>query len=289
MQQYIINSFKRTSDEAIFSLAETGTNSGGYVNGTEVKRLKDFICDGNFTIQSVKRQPDNVIFTVGDAINIPTENTSVNITSIKIILSEVYLYFGTSSVVLQGARKYVAPVVRTTLGTTTTTRRVGRPSNAEIAARNNGVSAFATVEATIIERNPRAIRLERVLKNRTESLQNFLIKFFVGKGDMEKGWNYSRNTIFVDDSSVQTDAGRRRSLGDIYMICKYYYPQCTLNEVLNLLYIAIPEEITEGFRTSYCNTIHKRVWYYSEGDNNAQIDHTDEFGNSIEFYKINIQ
>ena len=63
MQPYILNSFRRSSDGAIFTRVETGTNSGGYVSNTtipEVKRLRDFICDGSFTIHSVRRMVNGI-------------------------------------------------------------------------------------------------------------------------------------------------------------------------------------------------------------------------------------
>lgn len=284
MQPYIITSFKRINDQAIFRRVENGTNSGGYVNGTEVKRLRDFICDGNFVIHSVLRTQGNVTFTLLDILNTPR----APIMTIKIIDSEVVLFVNTTqSIRLVNASKFVEPVATPV---TTTTPRRGRPTNAEVAARNNATTtttttrvSFADVEATINRNNPRAIRIQGLLRRRRESLQEFLIRFF-------QEWNLEKNTIYVDDSAVQTAPNKRRSLGDIYMICKYYYPNCTLNEVLNLLYNVIPTIITRGYRTSYCFTINKRVWYYSENSANTVADqaHNDEFGKQYQFYLNNI-
>jgi len=282
MQPYIITSFKRINDQAIFRRVENGTNSVGYVNGTEVKRLHDFICDGNFVIHSVLRTEGNVTFALLDVLSTPR----APITRIKIINSEVILFTDiTQSIRLVNAAKFVEPVVITPIQNNQTTPRRGRPTNAEIAAGNNATTTtpFAEVEATINRNNPRAIRIQGLLRRRRESLQEFLIRFF-------QEWNLEKNTIYVDDSAVQTAPNKRRSLGDIYMICKYYYPNCTLNEVLNLLYNIIPTIITRGYRTSYCYTINKRVWYYSENianivSNQAQ---NDEFGKQYQFYLNNI-
>lgn len=282
MQPYIITSFKRINDQAIFRRVENGTNSGGYVNGTEVKRLRDFICDGNFIIHSVLRTQGNVIFTLLDVLNTPR----LPITSIKIEQSEIVLICGdrTQTIRLTNATKFIELNMATT-NTQTTRRGPGRPSNAEIAARNNNTTttSFNEVEATINRNNPRAIRIQGLLRRRRESLQEFLVRFF-------QEWNLEKNTIYVDDSAVQTAPNKRRSLGDIYMICKYYYPNCTLNEVLNLLYNVIPTVITRGYRTSYCFTIHKRVWYYSENSANTVADQAqnDEFGKQYQFYLNNI-
>lgn len=115
------------------------------------------------------------------------------------------------------------------------------------------------------------IRVQGLLKKRKESLRDFLIAFF-------EDWNERFNTIYVNTKEVQTDTGRRRSLGDIYMICKYYYPNCTLSEVFETLHDLCSNR--QGFRTSYCYTINKRVYYYEGGSQNSIMNtgQTDEFG-----------
>jgi hypothetical protein len=289
MQPYIIKSFKRVSDNAIFERQENGTNSGGYVYQTEVKRTRDFLCDGNFVINSVikqidpERPQDNIIFTIGDRLsNNISGLEQPSIIFIKIIQSEVILLCGANphqTIRLINATKYVLPVEHPRI-----TRRTTTISANNMTTRvETTTSPLDEIERTILERNPRAIRLERTLKRRRETLEEFLIKFF-------KEWNAEKTTIYVDDSTVQTTIGRRRSLGDIYMICKYYYPNCTLKEVLNFLYIQLPTVITSGFRTSYCHTINKRVWYYNATSSNTQADKTtnDEFGKPFRFYIENL-
>ena len=286
MQQYIIKSFKRVSDQAIFERVETGTNSGGYVFNTEVKRIKDFLCDGSFVINSVIKQVNpnrpqyNIVFTVGDRV-VGTQVQPITITHIVIRQSEVLLLEQMNSVRLVNATKYVVPTRVAPITHPRPTTVTGQGTNVNQTVTTN--TSFDEIEQTIIERNPRPIRLEKTLKRRRETLQEFLIKFF-------KEWNNEKKTIYVDDDSIQTNTGKRRSLGDIYMICKYYYPNCTLTEVLNLLYNVIPTIITRGFRTSYCSTIHKRVWYYSTTRDNIQTDKTnnDEFGKPFKFYVDNL-
>lgn len=126
---------------------------------------------------------------------------------------------------------------------------------------------------------PRPIRLEKTKKKREESLHEFLVKFFTD-------WNFEKETVYVDDHECQTDTGRRRSLGDIFMICKYYYPNVTLEEVIRELYIALPTTFSNGFRTSYCFTIDKRVWYYDEDEDNGVYNKTkhDEWDNPYRVY-----
>lgn len=287
MQPYIITSFKRLADNAIFTkihiIRNHQTNPIMYKHGNENKRFYDFICNGEFVIHSVMRRADNVEFTVGDVLVTPR----AAIQRITIIQHDVVFFMNGQSIRLPNATKFVEPVATPV---TTTTPRRGRPTNAEIAARNNATTtttttrvSFADVEATINRNNPRAIRIQGLLRRRRESLQEFLVRFF-------QEWNLEKNTIYVDDSAVQTAPNKRRSLGDIYMICKYYYPNCTLNEVLNLLYNVIPTIITRGYRTSYCFTINKRVWYYSENIANTVADQgqADEFGKNYQFYLNNI-
>jgi hypothetical protein len=69
------------------------------------------------------------------------------------------------------------------------------------------------------------------------------------------------------------------------MICRYYYPQCTLLEILKELYIDLPIKINTGFRVSWCSTIKKRVFYYSYGYSNyLQTASTDEYGYFADWY-----
>lgn len=85
------------------------------------------------------------------------------------------------------------------------------------------------------------------------------------------------------NKKVTTPTGKRRSLGDIYMICRSYFPDVTLKDVLRVLCF-----ITEsrGYRSSYCYQINKRVWYYSKTKMNAVYDKnkTDEWGHRYSYY-----
>lgn len=133
----------------------------------------------------------------------------------------------------------------------------------------------------------RPIRLEKMKRKRNETLHEFLIKFF------EK-WNGEKDTIYVDNKQVQTKArsnyhqnkASRRSFGDIYMICKYYYPNVTVKDVLYELYVGLRQHFTQGYRTSYCNYMGKRAFYYDEDMGNLEYDKTtnDEYGHQYKYY-----
>lgn len=287
MQDYIIKSFKRTIDNAVFVRAERGTNSGGYIYTNpisgiivEVKRLNDFLCDGSFTIHAVTRQSrgGSEVFTVGDRLVIPVVNNNAIIVDIKIISSTVVLYLSNNSTNhLLNARKYIAPAP-IPVNPPTERRPVGRPRK-EVATN----TFFTDLEARVLAANPDEIRLEATLLKsvRKLTLEQFLIKFF-------KEYNNERNTIFVESRATQTEMGKRRSLGDIYKICKYYFPEITLKELMQLLYVDLMA--MEGFRSSKCSQIRKRVWYYSNGSSNGLLNtgDTDEYSNSVNTILTNL-
>ena len=283
MQQYIIHSFKKISDNSIWVRQEVGQNSGGYMYNNQVKRLNDFICDGEFRIQSVYKGTIGAsIFNVGDKIT--TNGSPGTILCITIEMSNVILFFKVNPqapnqpvlrVQLQNATKYIEPMAVKTQPKKATKKSVA----SEVIEENK---EFAPIIA-VIEKSLKPVRLEKTLKNRKETVEEFLIKFF-------KTYNNEKNTIFVDTLAVQCTPEKRRSLGDIYMILKYYYPDVTLNEVLNLLYNVLPVKLNPGFRTSKCSQILKRVWYYNpNGTNNiADENNSDEYSHRYSWYKERI-
>lgn len=150
----------------------------------------------------------------------------------------------------------------------------------------NNANTLEAIEADIIRKYTRAIRLPQLLRARTETPLQFLTKFFKGTDNIE-AWNETRNTIYVDDNSVQTESGKRRSFGDIFMILKYYYPNITVKEVVALLYRDVfTGNLRLGMRSSNCGQIHKRVWYYDEdeGGQFMEAGQRDEYGNNKQFY-----
>lgn len=146
----------------------------------------------------------------------------------------------------------------------------------------NGMAASKTVKKIdklteikdIIEGDVEALRIQGLLKKRKETLEEFLIKFF-------SKWNEEKDTILVENKEVDTLAGCRRSIGDVYMICKYYYPKCTLKEVKDILYGFIGGSKLKGFRSSYCHSTDKRMFYREDPEDKSVIlntDEVDEFG-----------
>lgn len=114
------------------------------------------------------------------------------------------------------------------------------------------------------------------LEINSKSYKDFLSKFLML-------YNKQSHTYF-NDNSIQTESGKRRSLGDIYNICKTYYEDITLKRVITELYRLCNN--TQGFRTSYCYLIQKRVFYYDYFANNAILNDNikDEYGYTIPYY-----
>lgn len=133
---------------------------------------------------------------------------------------------------------------------------------------------------TKIQKNAKAVRLRGLLKKRQEGLSEFLVKFFTK-------WNVEKPTIYLVEKSIQTDPGKRRSIGDIYLICKYYYPTCTIDEVADIVYNELFQDVPR-FRSCICSQIKKRVFYVGSANQPSQIHNAetkDEFGLTVGDWK----
>jgi hypothetical protein len=263
------------------------TNSHSVEESHRTKSLMDFFSLNGVNITKVRRNPTTTAirqcdFSIGDRITRTNGvGHSATIVGIKIEGGRVVLVTNVTNLgmSLEDAQLYVPPVQDTVPSNNTSTNAI------------TSSTAISDMQDRVLREfdggSGRTIRLERLLKNRrTQTPEQFLIKFF-------KEWNYAisntdtrRNSIYVDDSSRQTDCGRRRSLGDIFMLMRYYYPTITLREVLVLLYRTLPRQIERGFRSSICNQIHKRVWYYDPANANDMVNSTsaDEYGHALSWY-----
>jgi hypothetical protein len=126
--------------------------------------------------------------------------------------------------------------------------------------------------ATSLNKQP-DLRIQGLLKKRTETVEEFLTKFF-------NDWNKEKNTLDVESGNVQTQPNKRRSFGDIYKIVKYYYPDTPLRVVRDFLFKDGFESISR-FRSSMCSQINKRVWYVGNNTQPSEIynkSEEDEFG-----------
>ena len=87
---------------------------------------------------------------------------------------------------------------------------------------------------------------------------------------------YSRQYDTKEPTSIMIvcGPGRRRSLGDTYLICKTYYPKCTIHDVLKSLVNLLESGEIAG---SYCNTINKYV-YHTQSDHYNRTDEVEYVG-----------
>ena len=80
-------------------------------------------------------------------------------------------------------------------------------------------------------------------------------------------YNRDRATLDINENT-QCASNKRRSLGDIYLIVKYYYPKVTLRYLLvTLIDLRKKNLMYEELRFSYCNTINKMVIHPEGADN----------------------
>lgn len=89
---------------------------------------------------------------------------------------------------------------------------------------------------------------------------------------------YNNNYLTIDKfGGLICDTGRRRSLGDIFLICKHYYPDVTMEQVLVILL-----NYCDNWKIScsYCNTIKKLVFFkYDHRRNYTDVNSNTEYGN----------
>lgn len=132
---------------------------------------------------------------------------------------------------------------------------------------------------TLLDSTP-AIKLSGLEIPTEDDLLQFLIGFF-------SQYNNTLNTVSVQyPEFILTNTHRRRSLGDVYKICKYYFPNCTLSEVVDCLYNKLFDE-DPAFNSSICNDIKKRVFFLNSYSNKHYEEQAiDEYGNSCLYYKL---
>jgi len=116
----------------------------------------------------------------------------------------------------------------------------------------------------------RKLRLKPFMKKNVKGkfLNDFVLEFILDFNDRIP-------TVYVDSEEVQTEPKRRRSAGDIFRICRYYYPTCTFEEVLVILDSI---EAGNGIKSQMCRGIKKRVFSAADNDEIMHLDEKDEFG-----------
>ena len=119
--------------------------------------------------------------------------------------------------------------------------------------------------------------LDKFVLNRELDLKTFIKNFI-------REYNSYYNTYH--DLRFICDKNKRRSLGDIFLICRCYFPTCTLKEVLGYLIELLENGEIYG---SYCSTINKYVFHYQTNIyyNNQPVEYDEnlQFIHFVNYYE----
>lgn len=103
-------------------------------------------------------------------------------------------------------------------------------------------------------------------------------------------------TVFVKTNKDQCRKRADRSLGDIYQICKYYFPETTVFDVIRIIFNKIQEKTNSDnpfdqedpfFVGHYCSMVRKRVWNTKQEKDNYILGNRiayDEYGYQLSDY-----
>ncbi len=144
--------------------------------------------------------------------------------------------------------------------------------------RTNEIKSIIHEHGERLELNSSYYKLEGLEKWQVSSSPKEFLEVFILR------YNYDYRTIDIHDNVI-CSRGRRRSLGDIYLITKYYTPTATIEDVLTILIKLLKQK---KIYASYCSTIDKYVFHI---DSNSWIkDSKTEYGDVrfnelIEIYK----
>lgn len=110
-------------------------------------------------------------------------------------------------------------------------------------------------------------------------IEEFIKRFF-------KTYNNDLITAFADNGNEQTRAGARRSGGDIFRICKYYYPKTTLEEVMKTIDKLHQEGLGDNkyLKSQVCRQVNKRVYNTDSRTTVFHKEEKDEFNRLVGDY-----
>ena len=201
--------------------------SGNYICPTlnnDTKIESDFCCEQDAKINSVRCLDTNRLFEIGTRTNRGTvqairlnsgrcqikTNTSVFLPTDDTALSILTATIQEQNTIISNNM----PKTATKAATKSSAAKVSpaAPSRSQIKKED----LFKDLQTKIEKQTD--IRLGKFFKkNLPLTVKEFLINFFTK-------YNSEHNTIYVVAKTEQTSTNRRRSLGDLFKICQYYYP-----------------------------------------------------------------
>jgi hypothetical protein len=114
------------------------------------------------------------------------------------------------------------------------------------------------------------------INSKHSTFQDFIIEFF-------KTYNNECNTVHSCFPTLICDTNRRRSLHDIYLITKYYYPEVTFIDIIKTILSLLKIGVICG---SYCSTVTKYVFYTQDISSHNSFEHTLEFTSELTFNNL---
>ncbi len=117
---------------------------------------------------------------------------------------------------------------------------------------------------------------KKFINSKHSKFEDFIIEFF-------KIYNNECNTIHTNHSKIICDTNRRRSLHDIYLITKYYYPEVTFIDIIKTIISLLKIGVICG---SYCSTVNKYVFYTSSISSHNNFGHALEFTSELTFNNL---
>jgi hypothetical protein len=108
------------------------------------------------------------------------------------------------------------------------------------------------------------------------NIEDFISKFF-------KNFNLIYDTYETDTNRIICRRHRRRSIGDLYLICKSYYPDTRLDDVIKCLIKLIK---SETIAVSKCSDIKKYVFVLKDSYTNNHMDKDVEFIHGVSFKQL---
>lgn len=147
----------------------------------------------------------------------------------------------------------------------------------------NGRTNLKEFERELLDRG--LLRIGKIKPSTIEgmSIEEFLINFITKWNINTASYPIISNayTVYNLNGTKQCKKGAYRSSGDMFRICKYYYPNCNFKQVSKII-AKLPTKAR--INSSICGTIHKRVYSYAGATTYAQVgmigsqDSKDEFG-----------
>ncbi len=285
MKHYRITAIVETdNDERIYKLDNVTGMFRSQDGANVLIHPNILICNEGFSIHSIKDNNREVEFKLGDHISFTPDfhgklilikyaNKEGNQYDIKLfIVSDKGIH---NTLSITDCKHYVKEE----------SMPVKKNKTAEEVVENKSLMKVRELEAKIIKDfNGKVLKFgkdnegNKFIRKKIEGKDEFMKKFF------ERNAKYE--TIHPGNGHTQNVRGARRSLGDIYMIVKYYYPKCTLESILPYFY-GNTEQRIPNMISQFCQGTQKRVYRPKAGNNPIDYhpEKTNEYGHLNKVYE----